>query len=159
MSMRRKEREVTDSGEIIKVLDTCFSLHVGFNDNGHIYIVPVNFGYTKTDGKYTFYFHGAKDGRKYGLIRKGGLVGFECDSDGEIGTGESACNYTAFYASVVGEGIVSEIENKDEKRNALNGIMKKATGKDPWTFPDIMLNKVGVFKIDVSELTCKKHTR
>lgn len=37
--MRRKEREVTDIDEIKTVIDSCFALHLGINDNGHIYIV------------------------------------------------------------------------------------------------------------------------
>ncbi len=157
--MRRKEREVTDNEEIIEVLNNCFSLHIGFNNDGHVYVVPVNFGYSKTDGNYTFYFHGAKDGRKYGLIKKGGFVGFECDTDCKIGVGETACDYTSFYTSIIGEGFVSEIEAKEEKKSALNLIMKKTTGKADWKFPDMMLKNVGVFKIDVSELTCKAHKR
>ena len=157
--MRRSEREVTSKKEITDILDSCFSLHVGFYDDGHIYIVPVNFGYTEIDGKFTFYFHGAKAGRKYGLISKGPAVGFECESGGEVGTAETACGYTTFYTSIIGEGFVSEIESKEEKRTALNCIMKKETGRDTWTFPDMMLNNVGVFKIVVSGLTCKQHKR
>ncbi len=183
--MRRKEREITNPEEIKDVLNKSFALHLGINDDGHIYLVPVNFGYkvekvafnatgkavettldvtsasrTRPDcEKYTFYFHGAKAGRKFNLLKNGALVGFECEADFSLMKGEKACDYSAFYASVIGEGKVSLIEDKNEKKSALNLIMKKACGKDDWDYPAAMLSAVAVFKLDVSEFSCKKHKR
>ncbi len=157
MKMRRKEREVTDSIEIKSVIDKCEIMRVAFNDDGHIYVVPVNFGYKEENGKYTFYFHGARDGRKFGLVQKGGLAGFECDCDYQLVRAEEACNHTALYSSIIGEGIVSEIQDKEEKKSALSAFMLKVTGKGDWNFPSIMLAKVGVFKIEVTEMSCKAH--
>lgn len=157
--MRRKEREVKDIGEIKSVINSCFALHIGINDNGHVYIVPVNFGFKELDGKFTFFFHGAKDGRKYSLIKDGADVGFECDCGHGIKDGETACSYSAYYSSVIGEGHVSEIQDNGQKKDALNCIMKKAAGKGDWDFPDIMLSHVGVFKIEASFLSCKSHRR
>ena len=189
--MRRKEREIKNPEEIKDVLDKSFALHLGINDDGHIYVVPVNFGYKveKVSGntseitaettpgnqsastvdprhattpdceKYTFYFHGAKAGRKFNLLKNGALVGFECETDFSLLEGEKACDYSAFYASVIGEGKVSLIEDNDEKKSALNLIMKKACGKDDWNYPAAMLAGVAVFKLEVLELSCKKHKR
>ena len=155
--MRRKEREVTDITKIKAIIGKCFSIHIGFNDDGHVYVVPVNFGCKEENGKYTFYFHGARDGRKYGLIQKGGLVGFELDCNNSILKADTACAHSAFYSSVIGEGNVSEITDNDDKKTALNLIMKQATGRGDWNYPSVMLNRVGVFKIDVTELSCKEH--
>lgn len=77
--MRRKDREVTDAAKIQDIIDRCTCCRVGFNDHGQVYIVPLNFGYTKNDDKYTFYFHGAQEGRKMGLIQTSPEVGFEMD--------------------------------------------------------------------------------
>ena len=77
--MRRKEREIMDSQEIETLLDGEKILRVAFYDKGDIYIVPVNYGYICRDGRYSFYFHGAKAGRKYELSRKEPVVGFEID--------------------------------------------------------------------------------
>ncbi len=157
--MRRKEREITSIEEIKDVLDKSFALHLGINDDGHVYVVPVNFGYSYQDGKYTFYFHGAKDGRKYSLLKDGAAVGFECETDYAIKPGEKACEYSAFYSSVIGEGRASLVEDNEDKKAALNLIMKKATGKADWNFPSIMLTRVAVFKVEVTQLTCKSHKR
>lgn len=158
-TMRRKEREITSIEEIKDVLDKSFALHLGINDNGHVYVVPVNFGYSCQDGKYTFYFHGAKDGRKYSLLKDGAGVGFECETDCALMPGEQACNYSAYYSSVIGEGNVSLLEDNEDKKAALNLIMKKATGKADWNFPSIMLTRVAVFKLEAKELTCKSHKK
>ncbi|MGN0739480.1 MAG: pyridoxamine 5'-phosphate oxidase family protein [Treponema sp.] len=157
--MRRHEREVTDTQEINEVLEKSFVLHIGFNDNSRVYVVPVNFGYEEKDGNYFLYFHGARDGRKFALISSAGNVGFECETDFELKAGKTACDYSAYYASIIGEGIVSEIAGLNEKKSALNLIMKKATGKSDWDYPDVMLEKTGVFKIKVTDMCCKKHKK
>ncbi|WP_147613946.1 pyridoxamine 5'-phosphate oxidase family protein [Treponema pectinovorum] len=155
--MRRKEREVTDIAEIKDVLDRCFAVHLGIVDEKRVYVVPVNFGYEEIEGKYVFYFHGAKAGRKYELLKNGANIGFESCVDEKLMTADSACGYSAFYSSIIGEGYASEILKIEEKKKALNKIMFKSTGNGDWNFPSIMLLKVAVFKIEVSSLSCKKH--
>lgn len=155
--MRRKEREIKDPRKILEILVSSKILRIGFNDNGHIYVVPVNFGFEYENGNLVLYFHSARDGRKVCLIQKGGNIGFEMDCDYQLMTAETACGHSAFYSSAIGEGEISEITENDEKKKALNLIMFNATGKGDWNFPAIMLSKVGVFKIEVSEFTCKAH--
>lgn len=157
MKIRRKEREVTDIAEINAVIESCFSINIGYNDEGHVYIVPVNFGYEEKKGKYTFYFHGATEGRKARLSKKNCIVGFEMDCEGKIKEGKNACDYSTYYSSIIGEGIVSEITDLEEKKYALNTLMKKTVKKGDWNFPSIMLARVGVFKIEVTEISCKAH--
>ncbi len=65
--MRRNDREITDETAVRQFISGEKILRVGFNDNGEVYIVPVNYGYSEADGRYTFYFHGAAAGRKYEL--------------------------------------------------------------------------------------------
>ena len=62
--MRRQDRKVTDPVLIEACMKESICLHVGFNDEGEVYILPVNFGYVIEDGRYTLYFHGASAGRK-----------------------------------------------------------------------------------------------
>ena len=44
--MRRNDREVTEETEIRKVLDECKIVHLGFQDGGRVFVVPVNYGYS-----------------------------------------------------------------------------------------------------------------
>ncbi|ERT42101.1 MULTISPECIES: pyridoxamine 5'-phosphate oxidase family protein [Fusobacterium] len=157
--MRRKDREVLDEVKIDKFIRNCDCCRIGFYDkeNNEVYIVPLNFGYSHVDNKRVFYFHGAKEGRKIELISKTKKVSFEMDSNHELIVGKMACNYSERYQSVMGTGLISFVEDKDEKIAALNEIMFQSTGKKDWEFPEPMLNAVAVFKIEVTSLSCKEH--
>ena len=157
--MRRKDREVLDEVKIDKFIRNCDCCRIGFYDkeNNEVYIVPLNFGYSHVDNKRVFYFHGAKEGRKIELISKTKKVSFEMDSNHELILGKMACNYSERYQSVMGTGLISFVEDKDEKIAALNEIMFQSTGKKDWDFPEPMLNGVAVFKIEVTSLSCKEH--
>ena len=157
--MRRKDREVLDEVKIDKFIRNCDCCRIGFYDkeNNEVYIVPLNFGYSNVDNKRVFYFHGAKEGRKIELISKTKKVSFEMDSNHELIIGKMACNYSERYQSVMGTGLISFVEDKDEKIAALNEIMFQSTGKKDWDFPEPMLNGVAVLKIEVTSLSCKEH--
>ena len=157
--MRRKDREVLDEVKIDEFIRNCDCCRIGFYDkeNNEVYIIPLNFGYSHVDNKRVFYFHGAKEGRKIELISKTKKVSFEMDSNHELIIGKMACNYSERYQSVMGTGLISFVEDKDEKIAALNEIMFQSTGKKDWDFPEPMLNGVVVFKIEVTSLSCKEH--
>ena len=67
--MRRNDREITDNNVIEAFISKEQIIRIAFCDNGDIYIVPVNYGYINENGNYSFYFHGAKAGRKYELSK------------------------------------------------------------------------------------------
>ena len=155
--MRRKDREVTDNEKINEIISNCHCCRLGFYDNGEVYIVPLNFGYTQKDGEKTFYFHGAKEGRKIDLISKAHSVGFELDTNYKLNEGETACQYSARFLSVIGTGNVAFIDDQAEKEAALQSIMLHNTGNSNWNFTDKMINAVCVFKLKVKEISCKEH--
>ena len=155
--MRRLDREVTDLEKIKNIIESCYCCRLGFNDNGNIYIVPLNFGYEEIEGKRIFYFHGAAEGRKIELIKRGNSVGFELDTNYKLNEAEEACEYSARFQSVIGTGKVSLIEDIEEKIHGLNAIMFHNTGKNDWNYPISVLNKMAVFKLEVIELSCKEH--
>lgn len=155
--MRRKEREVTDLNKIREVMESCTCLHLGLNDNGRVYIVPLNFGYAFEDGQFTLYFHGALEGRKVDVIRANPVVGFEMECGYALRTDLTACGHTASFCSIIGEGTVTILTDREEKRIALNQVMLHNTGKRAWDFPEMMLEKTNVFKLCVEHLSCKIH--
>lgn len=155
--MRRLDREVTDLEKIKNIIESCYCCRLGFNDNGNVYIVPLNFGYEEIEGKRIFYFHGAAEGRKIELIKRVNSVGFELDTNYKLNEAEEACEYSARFQSVIGTGKVSLIENIEEKIHGLNAIMFHNTGKNDWNYPISVLNKMAVFKLEVIELSCKEH--
>ena len=125
-----------------------------FYDEGDIYIVPVNYGFSY-DEPYSFYFHGAKAGRKYELAKKKPIVGFEIDGNYMLIGSEVACGFSAAFQSVIGTGTLSLVEDNAEKINGLNTIMKQTTSKAEWNYSDEMLDAVAVFRLVVDKLSCK----
>ena len=152
--MRRRDREIIDENKIEEFIAKEQILRIAFYDEGDIYIVPVNYGYLR-DEKYTFYFHGAKAGRKYELAKNKPLVGFEIDGNYKLLEGERACDFSAKFQSVIGTGILTLVDDNEEKKVGLNTIMKQTTSREEWHYSEEMLEAVAVFRLDVDKLTCK----
>lgn len=153
--LTRREREVTDISEIIKILDKSKIVRIGMVDDGECYIVPMNYGYTMDDGKLTLWLHGALKGRKLDVMRKNPRVFFEMDCDITPFEGDIACRYGITYASIMGRGTAVITEDSEEKKHGLCVLMKTQTGKD-FTFDDKMASIVSVIRIDVSDFTAKR---
>lgn len=155
--MRRKDRQVTDTVTIESCMKESECMHVGFYDEGEVYVVPVNFGYLLEEGRYTLYFHGAKEGRKNGLAKEKPSVGFAMETRLISVQGEKACDYSQDFLSIIGNGLCSIVENEDEKKIGLAALMYKISGKNDWEFPENMLKNTAVYKIEVTEISCKEH--
>ena len=152
--MTRREREVTDINEIIKILDKAKVLRLGLVDGDEAYVVPMNYGYTMEDGRLTLYLHGAKRGKKIDLMRANPKVFFEMDCDITPFDGDIACNYGITYSSIMGKGIAEIVEDVEEKKKGLSVLMKTQTQKD-FEFEDKMTAFVSVIRIDASQYTAK----
>ena len=152
--MTRRERQVTDMNEIIRILDTAQVLHLGLVDGDEPYVVPMNYGYIMENEKLTIYLHGAPRGRKIDLIRKNPKIFFEADCDITPFEGDVACRYGITYSSIMGRGTAEIIDDTDEKREALTFLMKTQTDKD-FVFDEKIVNIVSVIKLDISEYTAK----
>ena len=153
--MTRRERQVTDINEILKILDNSKVLHLGLVDGDEPYVVPMNYGYVFEDGKLVLYLHGARRGRKLDVMRANPKVFFEMECDIEPFEGDIACRYGITYASVMGKGLAEIIwDDNEEKKKALSLLMKTQTGKD-FEFEDKMVAFVSVIKIVASEFTAK----
>ena len=155
--MRRKDREITSPDLIREYIRQCEICRLGFNDDGEVYIVPLNFGVCEQDGRYTLYFHGAKEGRKLDLIRKNPRAGFEMDCHYALTAGEKGHDCTARFRSIIGNGLMEIVEDPDEKIAGLQALMYHATGKDHWQFDKKMIDAVCVFNMTVEKLSCKEH--
>lgn len=152
--MTRRERQVTDINEIVKILDNSKVVHVGMIDGDEPYVVPMNYGYTLEGDKLTLWLHGARRGRKIDAMKANPKVFFEMEYGIEPFEGEVACKYGIAYSSIMGRGVAEIIEDVEVKKAALSFLMKTQTGKD-FEFEDRMAEVVGVIRIDVLEYTAK----
>ena len=104
--MRRNDREITEFSEMTDVMKRCDVCRLALNDeDGYPYLLPLNFGMEETDGRVTLYFHGAKEGKKYDLIRKDVRASFEMDCSHRLvlSEKEDGCQCTMEYESVIGQ--------------------------------------------------------
>lgn len=160
--MRRKEREVICEEEKLQIIKECQVCRVAFAGE-FPYIVPVNYGMKVERGELVLYFHGAMAGRKYEIVKKaqeeGKVIGcgFTMDQKSGLTDGNTACDYSYRYESIVGTGVVELVEEREEKKQGLNDIMKHMTGRG-FSFTDDMVEKVAVFRIRVKEYRGKRNT-
>ena len=149
--MRLSEREITDQTAIEAIIRTSLVCRLGLSDENRPYIVPLCFGYL---GR-ALYFHGAREGKKIDMIRKNPYVCFEFDSNSGIEEAENACKWGVSYQSVIGSGKASLVDHPEEKKKALEIIMGQY-GDGDFSFPDDIIEKTGIIKIDIEEMSGKE---
>ena len=152
--MTRRERQITDETQIMDILDKGKVLHLGLAVDNEPYVVPMNYGYTKENGKLVIYLHSAVRGKKLDMIRMNPKVFFEIDCDLLPFESELPCQYGISYSSVMGKGTARIVEDVEEKKQAMSILMKTQTGKD-FTFEDRLVSIVAVIRIDVDAYTAK----
>ncbi len=153
--MRRNDREITDMSAIVSFIEKEKIIRIAFYDDGDIYIVPVNYGYINENDVHTFYFHGAKAGRKFELAKASPKVGFEIDGCYELLEADIACDFSARFESVIGTGRLSLVEDRSEEIKGRDALMKQTTERAGWNYNDAMLSGVAVFRLDVEKMSCK----
>ena len=166
--MRRKDRELKDFDEIINILSRSKVLHLALISNGKPYSVPVNFGYIVTEENGTknlsIYFHGAGEGKKLDAIKENPCVSFCTETDFELAGENDACDWTCYYESVIGFGTATILDDKNERAKGLDALMfhngyKLPAGVKTIAYNAMYLAKTAVVKIEISEITGKRHLR
>ena len=149
--MRRTEKEIKDRAEIDSIIRCSQVVRLGLSDDGQPYIVPLCFGY---DGE-ALYIHCAKEGRKLDIIRKNNKVCFEFDIALGIIEAEQACGWGMKYQSGMGTGTAHILDDSESMRKALGLLMAQYSDRE-FTFPDEMLNRTAVIKIEIESITGKQ---
>ncbi len=151
--MRRSQNEVTGHEALLEIINACDVIRIGMSVKDVPYIVPLNFGYKDN----VFYIHGAKEGRKIEMIKINPQVCFEMDTEHQlVNDSNRACDWTMTYASIMGTGVMTVVENPDEKKEALNLLMQQYGGNGSYAYEDKMLERIGILKLVVTEMTGKK---
>lgn len=155
--MRRKDRQITNTDTIKNILASADSCRIAFNDKDYPYIAALNYGYTFENGHITLYFHGAKEGRKSGLINKNGKAAFFIDTRHRLVDDNIACKMTMEFMSIYGTGSIYFINDENEKINALSLIVGKYTSFKDKTpqFSENMVKNTAVFRLDCDFFTAK----
>ena len=161
--MRLFKREIKDDETMREILEDCDVVRLGGCDGEGMFIVPVNYGYEfETDGgkrKLRLYIHGAKEGRKAEAFAKDSSVAVEMDCRHEVITGDYTCSYSYAYRSIMGNGTIRLLTEKEDQVHALTKIMEHMAPGAEISFRPEMLEQTAVFCVDVQEFTGKERKK
>jgi nitroimidazol reductase NimA-like FMN-containing flavoprotein (pyridoxamine 5'-phosphate oxidase superfamily) len=150
--LRRKDKEIRDKNEIELIINKANVCRIALSDNNMPYVVPVNFGYRDK----CFYVHSATEGKKIEIIKKNNNVCFELDIGHQILQGNSTCSTTMKYFSVIGYGKAYIIDDFEEKTKALKIIVDHYIPDTTHKYPEKLLKKLVIIKIEINKMTGKK---
>lgn len=154
--MRRKDREVTDLNEIIKIIDECEIVRLGLADGEYPYIVPVNFAYEVNGEDIDLYIHGAMAGRKYELMRKLDKCSFEMDLPLQMDCLAERKDVTMRYKSVMGTADIVFVEDEKEKEAVIdNIIMARHEETRNFVYNKEAIKVTAIVKLHVTSITGK----
>ena len=152
--MRRKDREITEFDEIVKIIKQCDVCRIALNDGDFPYIVPLNFGLDVQGTQVYLYFHSAMKGTKLDLIAKDNRATFEMDCDHNFILYEERMSCTMGYASVIGHGTIEVVPDED-KYEALKILMRQYHAED-FQFNTDMMKVTKVLRMTVTDMVGKR---
>jgi len=155
--MIRKDRQVTDPKEMRTFLDACNVVRVAMCDGEFPYIVPLSFGWDWEGEFPRIYVHSAPRGHKVELLKANPHVCVEFDRF--IRYDQLKHGITARYQSLIGRGIAYELNEPEEKSEALRRLCEHCGYKlfDPADCGSLAHTKA--WRIDISELSAKQNLR
>ena len=148
--MHRKDKEITAFSEIEDIIAGAVVCRLAMVDGDRPYMVPLCFGYENR----TLYFHTGLKGKKIDILKKNSNVCFEFDGDCRVLGHADACSWGMAYRSVIGYGEASFVTSPDQKRMALDVIMRHYGGGDG-PYPDANLEATRIIRVDIRRMTGK----
>jgi nitroimidazol reductase NimA-like FMN-containing flavoprotein (pyridoxamine 5'-phosphate oxidase superfamily) len=143
--MRRKEKEIKNRREIIAILEQAKYITIAMCRANEPYLVTLSHGYDRA--KNCIYFHCAKEGKKIDILKENSLVWGQALID--RGYVQNACDH--LYATTHFRGKVTFLENKQEKRHALE-VMIKILEDDPKEVMGTQLGEDSVVKVQIGRI-------
>lgn len=144
---------IEDKQQIESIILKCDACFVGITDlEGNPYVVPMNFGY---DQGY-LYLHSGPEGGKIAMIERNNNVCITFSAGHKLVYQHEkvACSYSMRSDSVICRGKVTFLEDIEEKRHALDIIMRHYTDKE-FSYSDPAVRNVKVWKVKVEKMTGK----
>ena len=154
--MRRNDRRVEGRAELAAILEAADSCSLAFASGNEPYIVKLNYGFELEGELPVLYFHCAREGRKLEMMRANPRVCFSLDAEHELATGPAPCDWGMKYASIVGYGLLREVEGDGERRSALDKVMRHYGWGGEGAYREGPLSATKVLRLDVAELCGKR---
>ncbi len=96
----------------------------------------------------------AQEGRKLEILRKNNRVCFEMDIDQVLVRSEEPFRCSMKYRCVIGSGRACLVLDDDEKRWALDIIMKHYA-EGTFVYPQSAIDKVLIIRVEIEEMAAK----
>ena len=157
--MRKKDREIINKEDFIRILDRCDSCRIGFCYENIPYIVPMNYGYTYENNQLILYFHSGLTGKKLDMITLNNNVCFQMDCSHELVHSGIPCRYTMKFESIIGQGKIYILTEEEEKIKALQHVMKKYAPDKVFDFEAKHARIILALKLVVEGFTGKQSTK
>lgn len=138
--------------EVISKSDICF---VGMVDTENTpYVIPMNFGYQ--DG--VIYLHSGPEGRAINILNRNNQVciTFSIDNELVFQHPKVACSYRMKAKSVICNGKVNFIEELDDKRKALDIIMRHYSGRE-FQYSEPAVKNVKIWEVPLDRVSAKEY--
>lgn len=138
--------------EVISKSEICF---VGMVDTENTpYVIPMNFGYQ--DG--VIYLHSGPEGRAINILNRNNQVciTFSIDHELVFQHPKVACSYRMKAKSVICYGKVNFIEDLDDKRKALDIIMRHYSGRE-FQYSEPAVKNVKIWEVPLDRVSAKEY--
>ncbi|MFH1296408.1 MAG: pyridoxamine 5'-phosphate oxidase family protein [Bacteroidota bacterium] len=148
-----RHRILSNHAEIIEIIKRCQVCHVAMVDTeGKPYVVPMNFGFEDD----IIYLHSAQEGKKIDCLKNNPdvCVNFTTNHVLRYQNEQVACSWSMKYRSVLCYGKVEFIEDADQKRQALDVVMKQYT-KLRFTYNDPSIREVNCWIVKVQRFDAR----
>ena len=152
--MRRKDREVTDRGEILDIIRRCEVVSVAFSGDTP-YVIPMSFGFEEVQGQLVLYLHGAFEGEKMARIQRDARVAFSMFTGNRVVESGKACEYTTTFESVCGTGLMTVVTGEERRRGLRVLMAHYAPGKE-LEYDEKMIASTCVMRIDADCVSGKR---
>jgi len=152
--MRRKEKEIQSREVLEELLRSAPVCRIGLAPGkapGYPYVVPVHFVHDQ--GR--IYVHSARAGKKISMLGENPRVCVEVDDFIGLKSADKACDYGTRFRSLIAFGRARTVEEREDKRRALQLLMEKYSGRS-FDFSAQELKKVAIIQIEIEEITGKQ---
>lgn len=143
---------IKDPNILHQCMNNCNTCFVAMSTKtGVPYVIPMNFCF---DGAQLI-LHSGPEGKKINIIRENPQVCVSFSENGALrhGNKEVACTYSMRADSVILQGEVSFVDELEEKKQLMNLLMKKYTGKDDFNYDLPALKNVCVWRVKPTDLS------
>ena len=153
--VRRKDKEITDSAVLKKILKSSTYVTLALSMNNQPYLVSLSHGYD--EARNCLFFHCAKEGKKLEYLRSNNVVWGQALIDRGYAQGEGECSHK--YASVHFSGKVAILESLEEKLAAVKCMIYKLDSNPEKLIAGLnseRLKSTVIGRIDIDYMTGKK---